>query len=171
MSGSEIMALCSRQVTTHQDTTVGWADKGKFLPLSVWEKDGWDIQAIQQKASAEDIRVDPQYGWPLYRVNVRATEQGQKRTTQDSLQLLAKGRTRALRRKATDEVSVKSIKDGAASDDRSFSSEDSDSESDRKPLARKPKKKQPKAKGKKEDSAAKRVKAAAKAALKKTRTL
>ena len=134
MSGTEIMALCSRQVSTSIDTTVGWAENGQFLPLSVWQKDGWNVQDIEAKAGPEDIRIDPQYGWKLYRVNVRSTEQGQKRTTRDTLELLAKGRTRALRRKATDE-SAKSIKDGAASDDRSFSSESSDSQDDRRPLA------------------------------------
>ena len=167
MSGSQIMALCSRQVSTSLVTEVGWAEKGTFLPLSVWKTKGWDAEAIAARATGEDIRVDPTYGWYTYRVNIRSTEEGQKRQTNDNLALLAKGRTRALKRKSTDEVSVKSIKDGAASDDRSFSSESSSSGEDNKPLAAGRKGKKPKAKAKKEDGGKTKVKAAAKAALKK----
>ena len=144
---------------------MGWAEKGTYLPLSVWKTKGWDVDNIAARATAEDIRVDPTYGWYTYRVNIKTTQQGETRTTSDNLQLLAKGRTRALKRKSTDEVS---IADGVASDNRSFSSEDSSSDSDEKPLGRKGKK--PKAKAKKGDGADKakaRVKAAAKAALKK----
>ena len=167
MSGSDIMALCSRQVSTALTTEVGWAENGEFLPLGVWKTNGWDIEAIESKAAPEDMRMDPKYGFTLYRVNIHSTQQGQKRTTDDHLQLLAKGRTRALRRKATDEVSVKSLQEEAASEDRSFSNEDSDSQEDNRPLA-KPKKKAKAAakKAKKEDPAAKKVKAAAKAAVK-----
>ena len=171
MSGSDIMALCSRQVSTALTTEVGWAENGQFLPLGGWQTNGWDIKAIESKATPEDIRVDPKYGFLLYRVNIHSTQQGQKRTTDDHLQLLAKGRTRALRRKATDEVSVKSKQEEAASDDRSFSDEDSDSQEDNRPLA-KPKKKAKAAakKAKKEDPAKKKAKAAAKAAVKKSRS-
>ena len=175
MSGSGILALCSRQVSTGLKTEVGWAENGEFLPLGVWKTNGWDIEAIEAKAAPEDMRMDPKYGFMLYRVNIHSTQQGQKRTTDDTLQLLAKSRTRALRRKATDEVSVKSLQEEAASDDRSFSDEDSDSEEDdSKPLA-KPKKKAKKAKAAakkapKQEPAKKKAKAAAKAAVKKSRS-
>ena len=165
MNAPDIMALCSRQVSTALTTEVGWAEKGAFLPLAVWKTNGWDVAAIESKAAPENIRVDPEYGFLLYRVKIHSTQQGQKRTTDDSLQLLAKGRTRALRRKATDEVSAKSLA-GGASDDRSCSDEDSDSQADSRPLARPKKQAKAKAKKEKEDPTAKKVKAAAKAAVK-----
>ena len=55
--------MCSRQVSTAFVTEVGWAEKGTYLPLSVWATKGWDVKAIEDKAKPEDIRVDPTYGF------------------------------------------------------------------------------------------------------------
>ena len=103
-------------------------------PMSVWATEGWVRETILEKAKPEDIRVDPDYHWNTYRVRIHSTFGGETRTNQDNIRLLAKARTRALRRKRTDESSVHSEPPNNDNDD--FSDESS-GDSDEMPLCQK----------------------------------
>ena len=133
MSASAIEGVCQRHVTATFEQKAGWVDNGLFKPLSVWVKEGWDGETIVAKAKPEDIRVDPDYHWDTYRVRIHSTFGGETRTNSDNIRLLAKARTRALRRKRTDESSVHS--EPPKNDNDDFSDESS-GDSDEAPLAR-----------------------------------
>ena len=124
LSTAGICAAVKRHVSHTFVEQSGWADKGIFKPLSVWKSEGWDTETIVAKAKPEDIRVDPEYGWDTYRVRIHTEKAGEQRTNTDNIQILAKARTRALRRKRTDESPVH-----PASSPQSFSDESSDSDS------------------------------------------
>ena len=158
---SGIVALCKRQVTTTQEKEWGWAEGGAYKPLNVWANLGHDAESIKAKAQPEDIRVHPTYGWDEYRVRELRTEKGNKTKVSNKLEILGKTRTRALKRKGTEE-SVKSKRSKRSDPSTSFSSESSAS-SDEEPAAAKPK---GKAKGKAKASSAKREQAAVKAKAK-----
>ena len=133
MTSSAIEGVCQRHVTATFEQKAGWVDNGLFKPLSVWAREGWDSETILEKAQPDDIRIDPTYGWSTYRVRIRGTFGGETRTNSDAIRLLAKARTRALRRKRTDESSVHS--EPANNDNDDFSDESS-ADSDEAPIAR-----------------------------------
>ena len=122
MSASGIEGMCQRHVTATFVWEAGWVDNGVYKPLAVWAHEGYDAATIEEKAQPDDIKFDPTYGWPTYRVRVRATHAGETRTNSDAIRLLAKARTRALRRKRTDESSVH---EEAANSEHTFSDESS----------------------------------------------
>ena len=85
---------------------MGYAEEGQFRPLGYWQQQGYDVASIEANAPPEDKEQDPVYGWTNFRVRVKATHQGEQHRTTDVLQVLAKARTRALKRRRTDEESL-----------------------------------------------------------------
>ena len=164
MSAGDVQALCKRHVTHQISQDWGWAEEGAFKPLAVWATDGWDIGAIQEKAQPDDKRVDPTYGWDTYRVRIHSTTRAESHKQTDCLQLLAKARTRALKRKRTDESEVQ---DKPVESDPEFSSEESGSSDDRDSKKQKEKKAKAKGKGKAKASPAEQLKVKTKAQAKK----
>ena len=173
MSSSEIGALCQRTVVATKTKSWSWANNGEFKPMSVWKQLGWDTDAIKAKATGADMKTCPTYGWLCYRVRIHSENEAEQRENKDALNLVAKARTRALKRKASDAPSQPS--DPPAS----FSSQSSSSSSEERAApARRGKGSKAKGKAKakvasvdketKEINAAKnKIKAKAKAALKK----
>ena len=157
MTASQVEALCRRTVNHIHQQEWGWAADGEYLPLDVWEKRGYNPADIVSKAHPDDKRVDPTYGWDLYRIRVHKTHEAEKHATKDSLDLLAKSRTRALKRRRTDESELPIPSQSSSSP--SFSSEESASESE----ASKKGKKSKKSKGKKEKQESSKGKAKGKA--------
>ena len=144
MCSSQVEALCRRTVNHMHVQEWGWAADGEYLPLDVWSKRGYNGDDIVAKAFPEDKRKDPTYGWDLYRVRVHKTHEAEKHATKDSLDLLAKSRTRALKRRRTDESDLPIPSKSSSSS--SFSEEASASESEESKKGKKSKK----SKGKKE---------------------
>ena len=175
MTASQVEALCRRTVAHMHVQEWGWAADGEYLPLDVWSKRGYNADDIAAKAFPEDKRKDPTYGWDLYRVRVHKTHEAEKHATKDSLDLLAKSRTRALKRRRTDESELPIPSKSSSSS--SFSEEASASESEESKKGKKSKKSKGKkekqdttkgkAKGKAKAAAADKAKTKVKAAAKK----
>ena len=165
MSSDQIKALCKRHVTASHESQWGWAENGAFKPLNVWAKIGHDAEAIKAKAKPEDIRVHPDYGWDEYRVRELQTQRGESSKVTDVLQVLTKTRTRAPKRKSSQESArSKQQSDPSFS---SMSSNSSSSEEEPNANGEAPKKGKGKAKAKAGADAKKRqaAKAKAKAAI------
>ena len=167
MNSGQIEALCKRQVSFSHQKQWGWAADGAYKPLSVWAKDGYDVKDIEEKALPEDRKIDPTYGWELFRVRVQTSHEGESWKHTDGLSLLAKCRTRALKRRMTDESEKLAGKDPSAA---SFSSESSggssEDEQDKRKGGKNRKGGKAKARAKPEDKAKAKVRVAAKAAAK-----
>ena len=176
MSASQVKALCQRQVHVAHEQEWGWASNGEYKPSSVWEKLGYNKQDIEDKALPEDTKKDPTYGWTVYRVRIHSTHEGESSKHSDALQLLAKCRTRALKRRRTDESSKAADQKEESESFSSEASNDSDSDQDKlggnaKGASKAAKAKaKGKAKASAEDKAKAKVKVAAKAAAKKVGT-
>ena len=120
MCTQQIEALVRRQISTSKEQTRSFAEDGEFRPLSFWKTLGYDVEAIEAKAPAEDRKIDPICGWENFRVQVQKTSQKEDYKTTDTLQVLAKARTRALKRRRTDE---ESLPQETPASDSSFSDE------------------------------------------------
>ena len=168
MNSGQIEALCKRQISFSHLKQWGWAADGAYKPLSVWAKDGYNTEDIEKHAKPEDKKVDPTYGWDLYRVRVHVSQEGESNKHTDSLSLLAKCRTRALQRRMTDESEKPA---GKASSSPSFSSESSggssEDEKDKRKGGKNKRGGKAKGKAKPEDKGKAKVRVAAKAAAKK----
>ena len=174
MSSSQVQALCKRQVHHVHQKEWGWVADGAYKPLSVWQKEGYNADDIVKNAQPDDKKVDPTYGWDLYRIRVHASHESDTIKATDGLTLLAKCRTRALKRRRTDESEKPA---GQPSESASLSSEESgdDSSDDEKTRKQKKAGKKAKAKGKAkgkakasaDEKAKSKVRAAAKVAAKK----
>ena len=120
MCTQQIEALVRRQVSTSKEEARCFAEDGEFRPLSFWKTLGYDGEAIEAKAPAEDRKIDPKYGWENFRVEVEKTSKKEDYKSTDILQVLAKARTRALKRRRTDE---ESLPQSQPASDSSFSDE------------------------------------------------
>ena len=162
MSTGNIVALCRRQTTVVNEREWGWADEGTFKPLSEWEKQGKPIDEIKAKARPEDIRKHPDYDWEEYRVRELKTSSKSATKVVDKLELLAKTRTRALKRNLSQESARSKATSESFSSVSSKSSDDESEQAQPKPKAKGKSKAKAKAdSGKKAKEA---VKAKAKAA-------
>ena len=54
----EIKAFAIRFLETYRTEEQRALEGGEFLPLSVWERRGFDIESIKQHTRPEDIRTD-----------------------------------------------------------------------------------------------------------------
>ena len=175
MTASEVKALCKRQIHHIHQQEWGWVADGAYKPLPVWEKEGYNTEDIVNNAKPEDKQIDPVYKWVMYRNRAHSTHESDAIKSTDSLSILAKCRTRALKRRRTDESEKPA---GEPEEDDSFSSEssaeDGDSEEDTKKQKKGGKEPKAKAKGKAKAKASAdekvktKVRANAKAAAKKT---
>ena len=167
MNSGQIEALCKRQISFSHQKQWGWAANGAYKPLSAWATEGYNVKDIEEKASPEDRKVDPTYGWELFRVRVHTSHEGESNKHTDGLSLLAKCRTRALRRRMTDESEKPAGKDPSSASFSSESSGDSsEDEKDKRKGGKNKKGGKAKARAKPEDKAQAKVKAKAKAAAK-----
>ena len=90
---------------------------------------GVAVKTIQAKAPPEDRKIDATFGWENFRVEVEKTSKKEDYKTTDTLQVLAKARTRALKRRRTDEESLPQeppASDSSFSDEASGGSESED---------------------------------------------
>ena len=106
VTAKETEALIRCTATVAKEQSWGYAEEGQFRPLGYWKQQGYDVASIEANAPPEDKEQDPVYGWTNFRVRVKATHQGEQHRTTDVLQVLAKARTRALKRRRTDEESL-----------------------------------------------------------------
>ena len=60
-----------------------FSEGGQFLPLSVWERKGFDVGSIETKSGPEDIREHPVLG-KMYRVRVHSLIRSSTSATQRS---------------------------------------------------------------------------------------
>jgi hypothetical protein len=56
--GGKAMLAVAETVAAVDETTAKFAEGGAYLPLSVWEKQGFDVASIQAKTADEDKRED-----------------------------------------------------------------------------------------------------------------
>ena len=106
MTSSQMVALIRRQTTASKEQSWSYAEDGEGRPLGYWKTQGYDVAEIEAKAPEEDKELDPIYGWINYKVRVKSTGKREDHKTTDALQILAKARTRALKRRRTDEESL-----------------------------------------------------------------
>ena len=132
MTSAQVEVLCTRQITATQEQSWGWANSGEFRPLGYWKSQGYDTEKIERNAKEEDKEEDPM-GWVNYRVRVKSTHDGATNSTKDNLRVLAKARTRALKRRRTDESDLP-LEDNQESD---FSEEASGNSSSEHPAEKK----------------------------------
>ena len=83
-----------------------YAEEGEFLPLSVWERRGFNAQDIEANTAAADVAVHPVLG-KVYRVSIMSSGSGGKEITEHVLSSEETGR-REMKRTAS-EVSEKSL--------------------------------------------------------------
>ena len=83
-----------------------YAEEGEFLPLSVWERRGFNAQDIEANTAAADVAVHPVLG-KVYRVSIMSSGSGGREITEHVLSSEETGR-REMKRTAS-EVSEKSL--------------------------------------------------------------
>ena len=96
----KLLSLTHAEITT--EVSEYHEEKGKFLPLSVWEKKGWDVEDVKRVATGENYYEDANFG-KLYRVPVVTKGSTKTTTATNKLELLQKCRKRVLKRSLTDE--------------------------------------------------------------------
>ena len=104
LGASEVEALCKRQVSATHTHNKTYAENGKKLPLSVWANKGYDSAAIERHATEEDKEFDHKWQWWCYRVEVKSDKNEDEWSNRDQLAILKKARTRALKRRGTDDT-------------------------------------------------------------------
>ena len=160
MTGDEIKAAALREVTGEHKETHKYENEGRFLPLGVWGKQGYDEDNIKKNADPQDMQWNEKWKWMEYRIRVEIDSTGKQDTVSDAVTLAsnAKGpkrrRTCALEDAARAPAS-RALEDAArapaspspapSSDDEEPSDEDSGSDSDDRESSRR---RRPKAKGK-----------------------
>ena len=75
------MGGISEKYTTHKQY---WALDGKFLPLAVWEKKGFNVDDIQNNSRPSDKAKDPVLG-EVFRVRILTTGQSGEQAERESL--------------------------------------------------------------------------------------
>ena len=121
MSCEDIKALAKREIHAEKQDFQEYWENGVFLPLSVWVTKGWPEANIRDNSLPEDIRCSKKYGWVTYRVPIEMDRQGESHSTSDKLHFTAKRKTKALKRRRTEESSPAR----ASEPESSFSSEES----------------------------------------------
>jgi hypothetical protein len=134
-------------------------DGGKFLPLSVYEKQGFDPEMIRTRSKRCDIREDPVLG-TVYRVRILEQATETKTGTVRNSKVAAKAKAKAMPLAIADRPAMAALTDGQLASDAgnssksSYSSSSSESSSHRKHRHKKSKKSHKKSKkdhrGKKE---------------------
>ena len=126
MSGVDVEILCQRTIVASRTITKHDRKEREWQPLTVWKSRGYDAEAIEANDRPENRSTDPEFGWPLFRVTSCKDLQDDKVDLQDKTSFQRKKKTRALRRRRTDESSHEK------SDSEEFSQEElSDSSDDR----------------------------------------
>jgi hypothetical protein len=70
--GKETVSQLSDFLSKYETHESYYEDKGKFLPLSVWERQGYDVQMIKDRSDPKDKMVHPILG-DVYRVRILNT--------------------------------------------------------------------------------------------------
>jgi len=77
----ELIKMVEAKLTQFTSKEFCWANGGQFLPLSVWQTQGFDPEQIKNTTPPEDVMVNPQVG-TCYRVKIYSTfekgSQGQR---------------------------------------------------------------------------------------------
>lgn len=68
-SSTDIASILEETLERVENRCEKFSEGGSFLPLSVWERQGWDPETIKNKSRPSDIREDERFGL-LYRVPV-----------------------------------------------------------------------------------------------------
>ena len=123
-----------------------YAKEGRFLPIGVWEKQGYDIAKIEEHATEADKQWNSKWQWYEYRVPVETDEHTKEDSVTDSVTFRSKAKTRALKKRRTNE-SEASIPASPAPEEAP-SSESSGDDSDDRGARRNKAKVKAKAKGK-----------------------
>ena len=70
--GKETVSQLSDFLSKYETHESYYEDKGKFLPLSVWDRQGYDVQMIKDRSDPKDKMVHPILG-DVYRVRILNT--------------------------------------------------------------------------------------------------
>ena len=151
LSADAIKVAVQRQQALTTRTRTGWLRNGEFLPISVWEKNGYDKEAILAGCKEGDYYKDPQFNWTVYRVPVYSEQSGHEQEHEDKVDLSGRRHQKAaLKRKASHArpkmVPVSDASDDAASgfSDSAGDGEDSDLDDESLASSRSRKRKAPK---------------------------
>ena len=166
MQCDEIKALCERTIMATKTSGTTWAEDGKFLPLNVWARDGWDAKAIEENSLPEDIKKSEKYGWLTYRVPIESSGRKEDNLVSDSIGFKSKKKTKCLKRRRTDESEACS----PAGSSQDFSDEESGDSAEQAAKKKTKAKSKPKAKAKAPASKPTKEQKEAKAKAKKLKT-
>ena len=144
LSAREIMdrVTVARSLGMEQKQVSGWLQNGQYLPLAVWAKSGYDIQAIEENARPEDRRSSKQFKWEEFRVPVYSDHHGGETAVTDTMRLGPKQKkTRALMDLATP-APLEDLYPGASDSGSGFScsADEPESESSSSPPSPRPRK-------------------------------
>ena len=94
MSGEATKATLINTLTKKLISRKKEADKGRFMPLAWYEKEGFDIKMIAETATDENRMWHPRFGW-AYKVDIRehSWEQEEETTRQELTETLFRRRT------------------------------------------------------------------------------
>jgi len=103
-NSTELVKMVEAKLSQFTSKEFCWANGGQFLPLSVWQTQGFDSEKIKNTTPPEDVQVNPQVG-TCYRVKIYSSfEKGSsgQRSEQTLLQ------------RSSDAPPAKKFKDGLA---------------------------------------------------------
>ena len=97
-----IKKLCQAQISIKKVNTDFYHESGEYLPLSVWENRGWKPEIIERESDPADVWETKKWG-TLYRIPIVKTGTNNSTRVENSLELLAGSRKRALKRSLSDQ--------------------------------------------------------------------
>ena len=130
MTGDDIKALAKREVKGEHKEVHKYENQGRFLPLGVWGRQGYDEDKIKKNAEPEDMQWNAKWERTEYRVRVEMDSKGQEDTVSDAVALSSSAQGPKRRRTAQIEDAAPASpseepadeESGGDSDDRESSS-------------------------------------------------
>jgi hypothetical protein len=71
-NANELVKSLEAKLTQFTSKEFSWANGGQFLPLAVWQTQGFDVELIKSNTPPEDVTHNPQVG-TCYRVKIYST--------------------------------------------------------------------------------------------------
>ena len=98
-SSQKITQLYEKTTSKYKQVEEFWEHGGSYLPLSVWQNQGWDIDRIKANSKPEDVRFQSQ-GGEVYRVRIMSAGARGVQGDRSSNDLMASGKPPAKRKMA-----------------------------------------------------------------------
>ena len=98
-SSQKITQLYEKTTSKYKQVEEFWEHGGSYLPLSVWQNQGWDIDRIKANSKPEDVRFTSQ-GGEVYRVRIMSAGNRGVQGDRSSNDLMASGKPPVKRKMA-----------------------------------------------------------------------